>query len=169
VFAPTKCYPPLMVTRYAGIFCGSCGQFNSLKKFETDSPQNGPSFQFTVPEDYTCMHCFQSIQYKPQAVTHCGTPEGKDPVCFQLSKEVKGRSFGADDVVLIDDTAFRDCSFDNGCTIVYRGGTVVWQGCRFNTYKLKLEDAAERTLAVLKELGLVLATPSNPVQPKKPI
>ena len=89
-----RCYSPIMVTRYAGLFCGSCWRFNSLKQFETDSPLGSPSFDFTSPDDYSCMHCFQSVHYKPQAVAHCATPGGEDPVCFQLPKQVQSRSFG---------------------------------------------------------------------------
>src|SRR5215467_652155 len=153
-----------MITRYVGVFCGSCGQFNSLKKFETDDPQGGPSFEFAIPDDYSCMHCFQSIQYKPQAVAHCATPDGKSPVSFQLPKEVRNRSFEADDVVVIDDTAFRDCSFSDGCTIIYRGGTVLWEGCQLNNYRLRLEGSADRTVALLKEIGFELSSPTSKIR-----
>jgi len=164
VIVAAKCYSPAMITRYAGVFCGSCGRFNSLKKFETDNPQGGPSFDFTIPDDYSCMHCFQSVQYKPQAVAHCATGDGKEPVCFQLPKEVQNRSFGADDVVVIDDTAFRDCSFDHGCTIIYRGGIVLWERCRLNNYRLRLEGAADRTVTLLKELGFELSSPASKIR-----
>jgi hypothetical protein len=55
--------------------------------------------------------------------------------------------------VSLDGQMFKDCTFE-GCTLVYSGGPPPsLSGCNLGDSKIKFTDAAERTLAFLKEMA----------------
>lgn len=62
-----------------------------------------------------------------------------------------GEKFGKQKVV-IDGETYENCEFTD-CTLIYRGGAnVKISGCRFDNCKVGMEDAAERTLAMLRAI-----------------
>jgi hypothetical protein len=56
--------------------------------------------------------------------------------------------------VHMDDTYFRECTFDN-CQLIYNGGDFGWEGCTFSLdCKLKLTGAAFRMHAFMNFFGM---------------
>ncbi|MGA0601349.1 hypothetical protein ACO2Q3_11665 [Caulobacter sp. KR2-114] len=56
------------------------------------------------------------------------------------------------ETVVLDGEHFADCEFRN-CRLIYRGGEVPhFDGCQFEQCDWKFEDAAARTLALLKRV-----------------
>jgi hypothetical protein len=75
-------------------------------------------------------------------------------------ERIENKSFGRQDVVILDDKSFLGCSFV-GCTIVYNGGLTEWNNCHFDTCRLTLGEAANRTKQVLEGLGFSVVPPSG--------
>ncbi len=56
------------------------------------------------------------------------------------------------ETIVLDGEHFADCEFRD-CRLIYRGGEVPnFQSCRFEDCDWRLEDAAARTLALLKAM-----------------
>lgn len=75
-------------------------------------------------------------------------------------KPIKNKSFGRDDVVIMDDKGFEGCSFVD-CTLIYNGGMTQWSNCHFDTCRIVLGEAANRTEQVLKGFGFKIIPPSG--------
>jgi len=75
-------------------------------------------------------------------------------------ENVEDKAFGAQDVIVFDNKSFLRCSFVR-CTIVYSGGVTKWHSCHFDTCRIVLKDAANRTKEVLEGFGFKISPPNS--------
>lgn len=66
--------------------------------------------------------------------------------------------------VVVDDKHFINCRYRN-CTMVYSGGDFSWTNSTFENCQFRLEGAAQRTAALMGQLGIM---PPKPMQPPPP-
>ena len=67
---------------------------------------------------------------------------------------VNGKTFGAGEFVIMDDSYFTNCSFD-GCTIIFSGGDSEWANCAFGQINISFAGAAQRTLNFARHFGII--------------
>lgn len=60
--------------------------------------------------------------------------------------------------VILDDGVFIDCTFKN-CSLEYSGGDTYVQNCKGENSQLVWRGAAQRTVALLQGLGLIVQSP----------
>lgn len=71
--------------------------------------------------------------------------------------------------VSLDDKHFVNCTYTS-CTLIYSGGEYAWVDTKFVNCKITLAGAAQRTAALLGNMGVIPpgAVGGTPMLPKNP-
>jgi hypothetical protein len=75
-------------------------------------------------------------------------------------EHVAGKTYGPSDTVVLDGKSFFLCTFDR-CEVVYYGGSITHEECRFSGCRVTLGGAAWQTIQLMLQLGWKLTSPSG--------